>query len=325
MKKILYSLLLIPFTIFGQSPSIYLQNSAVIYLKGSGADIYVQDGTTTAIQSTGTSGFNVVDNGVGSINWNIQANSGTYTIPFISTSNENVPVTIDITTPGTGTYLKISNVDAPSSNYQSFWDLNSVDRYWTLNFDNYTTLPQGDITLGWLDSDNPSSYTSVVLKYYKDVSSGVWTNNGLETTNIPSNPLLLRTTTFPINSHLNTLNSNHTWTLVNPNSVLPIKLIYLKAYPVEDKWINVEWETSTEINNSGFLVYRSIDAQNWDSVGWIRGNNNSTQILKYTFNDNSVKSNTTYYYKLKQIDNDGSYEYTNIVSAIIKSILILMV
>ena len=319
MKKLLYLLLLIPFTIFGQSPSIYLQNGAIIYLKGSGADIYVQDGTTTAIQSTGTSGFNVVDNGVGSINWNIQNNSGTYTIPFISSANEKVPVTIDITSPGTGTYIKVSNVDGPSTNYPTFWDPNSINRYWTLNFDNYTTLPTGNIILGWTYNDVPTSYLDVQLKYYKDVYSGVWTNNELATNNIPSNPTLLRTTTFPINQYLNTLNTHHTWTLVNPNTPLPVELVYLRAFPVENKWIQVEWETATEINNSGFVVERSGDGITWDSLGWVQGANNSTQTNDYRFPDNNVIPNTTYYYRLKQVDNDGAFEYTDIVSARITS------
>jgi len=317
MKKILYLLLLIPFTIFGQSPSIYLQNGAIIYLKGSGADIYVQDGTTTAIQSTGTSGFNVVDNGLGSINWNVQSNYGTYTIPFISTANENIPVTIDIISPGFGTYIGVSSVDGPSTNYPTFWDPNSINRYWTLNFDNYTILPQGNIILGWTYNDVPTTYTDVQLKYYKDVYSGVWTNNELATNNIPSNPTLLRITTFPINLYLNTLNSNHTWTLVNthPDVALPVELISLDAYPVENRWIQIEWRTASEINNSGFVVERSIDGQSWDSIGWVQGANNSNSLQEYRFPDHNVISNKVYYYRLKQVDNDGAFKYSDIVSA----------
>ena len=318
MKKLLYSLLLIPFTIFGQSPSIYLQNGAIVSLKGP-VNIYVQDGTTSAIQSVGTSGFYVTDNGVGTIDWNIQSNTGTYNIPFISTANENVPVTVNITSPGTGTTLKFSNVDGPSSNYQIFWDPNSINRYWTLNFDNYTTLPTGTIVLGWTYNDVPTTYNNVQLKYYKDVYSGVWTNNELATNYIPSITSQLRTTTFPINQYLNTLNSHHTWTLNNPNTPLPVELVSLEAYPIENKWIQVEWQTDVEINNAGFVVERSIDGQTWDSIGWVQGANNSTQLNDYRLLDYNVIQNTVYYYRLKQVDNDGAFDYTYIVTARIVS------
>jgi hypothetical protein len=314
MKTLLLTLLLLPLTIFSQS--IYFQNGATISLKGS-INIYIQDGSSTAIQSTGTSGFYITDNGVGTIDWNIQSNTGTYTIPFISTANENVPVTINITTPGIGTTLKFSNIDGPPTNYPTFWDPNSINRYWNLNFDNYTTLPTGSITIGWTYNDVPTSYLDVQLKYYKDVYSGVWTNNELATNIIPSNPLLLRTTTFPINQYLNTLNSNHTWTLVNPNTPLPVELTIFEAYPVNNEYIMTHWETAIEINNLGFTIERSQDAIHFDSIGFVQGANNSTSTKFYYFPDHQVNKNTLYYYRLKQIDNDGHFVYSNIVSAMI--------
>jgi len=316
MKNLLLALLLLPLTIFSQS--IYFQNGATISLKGS-VNIFVQDGSSIAIQSTGTSGFYITDNGVGTIDWNIQNNTGTYIIPFVSTANENVPVTVDITSPGTGTTAKFSNVDGSPSNYPTFWDPNSINRYWTLNFDNYTTLPTGNVILGWTYNDVPTSYLDVQLKYYKDVYSGVWTNNELATNNVPSNPALLRTTTFPINLYLNTLNSNHTWTLMNPNTSLPVELTIFEAYPVNNEYIMTHWETALEINNFGFTVERSQDAIHFDSIGFVQGYNNSTLTQTYYFPDHQVNKNILYYYRLKQIDNDGHFEYSNIKVAMIQS------
>ena len=206
--------------------SIYFQNGSKISLVG-GAGVFVQSNSSNDIQSNG-GGFYVTDNNVGYVEWNIQSSTGNYEIPFVSTANEYVPIAINITSGGVGSTVKVSNIDIPS-NFPNFSDPNSINRYWTLDFDNYTTLPIGSVQLTFSYYDVPTYFTNVVLKYYKDVYSGVWTNNELATYNIPSNINLIRTTTLPINQYLNTLNSNHKWTLVNPISALPVTLLFFKG------------------------------------------------------------------------------------------------
>jgi len=96
---------------------------------------------------------------------------------------------------------------------------------------------------------------------------------------------------------------------------LPVKMTEFKAVPVDNKYIQLRWTTETEINNSGFLVERSIDGEEYSSIGFVPGNGNSTELHSYTFNDKNVESRKRYYYRLKQIDNDGASEYTKVVTA----------
>ena len=96
---------------------------------------------------------------------------------------------------------------------------------------------------------------------------------------------------------------------------LPVKMTEFKAVPADNKYIQLKWTTETEINNSGFLVERGTDGIEFTSLGFVPGNGNSTELHSYTFNDKNVESRKRYYYRLKQIDNDGTSEYTKIVSA----------
>ena len=96
---------------------------------------------------------------------------------------------------------------------------------------------------------------------------------------------------------------------------LPVELINFTATAINNEYIHLDWATALEINNDGFELQRSTDAQNWTNIAWINGNDNSTTAKFYSHNDMQVAQNITHYYRLKQIDNDGQFEYSNIVNA----------
>ncbi|MFN8288054.1 MAG: LamG-like jellyroll fold domain-containing protein [Chitinophagales bacterium] len=96
---------------------------------------------------------------------------------------------------------------------------------------------------------------------------------------------------------------------------LPVEMIYLEANAVDNSFIQVRWATALEINNQGFSVERSVDGINFSAIAWVDGHNNSTVQQNYTYNDNQVQPGVVYYYRLKQIDFDGQFEYTDVVSA----------
>ncbi len=99
------------------------------------------------------------------------------------------------------------------------------------------------------------------------------------------------------------------------SQALPIQMIYLEANAINNTYIKVSWATATEINNDGFEVERSTDGQNWSVLGFVDGHDNSTVQNNYSFDDMNVAAGIVYYYRLRQIDNDGQFEYTDIVSA----------
>lgn len=101
----------------------------------------------------------------------------------------------------------------------------------------------------------------------------------------------------------------------NQNNALPVTLLYLEASPVNNQYINVAWSTSLEINNAGFYVMRSTDAIHFTTLGWVPGHGNSTSTQVYAYNDYAVVPNVVYYYKLRQVDNNGHVNETTIVDA----------
>lgn len=98
---------------------------------------------------------------------------------------------------------------------------------------------------------------------------------------------------------------------------LPVEMMYLQAEDINNSFIKLSWGTATEINNQGFEVQRSTDALSWNAIGWVDGHNNSTVQLHYDFDDHNVQPNIVYYYRLKQVDFDGHFEHTGMVSEMI--------
>jgi len=74
--------------------------------------------------------------------------------------------------------------------------------------------------------------------------------------------------------------------------------------------VNLRWITATELNNFGFEIERRDDYSNYNSIGFVDGKGTSTNRVTYNFEDNNL-SNNRYYYRLKQLDFDGSFEYSN--------------
>ena len=100
------------------------------------------------------------------------------------------------------------------------------------------------------------------------------------------------------------------WIQGGGGSSLPIKLMYFEARQNEGK-VNLDWATSTEINNDFFTVERSSDGEHFEPVLTKSGAGNSTTNLYYQAIDISPLSGYTFY-RLKQTDYDGHYTYSEV-------------
>ncbi len=78
----------------------------------------------------------------------------------------------------------------------------------------------------------------------------------------------------------------------------------------------LNWVTATELNNSGFQIERhktkDETGEEWENIGFVNGNGTTTETHAYSFVDQNTVAGKSYY-RLKQIDFDGSFEYSNIV------------
>ena len=93
--------------------------------------------------------------------------------------------------------------------------------------------------------------------------------------------------------------------------VVPVELISFSA-SVTGNSIILNWSTATELNNSGFEIERKLPNSNWERIGFILGAGSTTENRTYSYYDDSL-SLGLYSYRLKQIDFDGSFEYSKTI------------
>jgi hypothetical protein len=91
---------------------------------------------------------------------------------------------------------------------------------------------------------------------------------------------------------------------------LPIVLSEFRAKVVGHSTL-LTFTTATELNNSHFVIERSSNNQTWAEIGQVRGAGTSTEEQSYTFTDEKPLVGANYY-RLKQVDFDGKYEYSPI-------------
>ncbi|HBS87203.1 MAG: hypothetical protein A2W91_03210 [Bacteroidetes bacterium GWF2_38_335] len=82
--------------------------------------------------------------------------------------------------------------------------------------------------------------------------------------------------------------------------------------------VELNWSTYSEINNDFFEVQRSINGLDFQKIGKVSGNGNSNSYIEYTFTDGETPAGTVYY-RLKQTDYDGKYEYSEIIAATVSA------
>jgi hypothetical protein len=106
-------------------------------------------------------------------------------------------------------------------------------------------------------------------------------------------------------------NGNIFWVGGSPN---PVELSSFSAVILENG-IKLKWRTETEINNYGFEIERVLsDSQNliWKKIEFVDGHGNSNSPKDYSFSDMNLTVGK-YYYRLKQIDTDGKFEYSKVI------------
>ena len=101
------------------------------------------------------------------------------------------------------------------------------------------------------------------------------------------------------------------------NGGVPVELTsFTAAANGED--VILSWSTATELNNLGFEIQRSIEGDEFFTVGFVDGHGTTTEQHNYTYSDKNLE-NSKYYYRLKQVNYDGSYEYSDVVEVEFKA------
>lgn len=143
---------------------------------------------------------------------------------------------------------------------------------------NYTNLESYE---SWLGGDNPSVITLNPERYY--IICVFYYEYDY-------------TTTYP-------------YSIIVEDWALPVELTSFYSQ-INGNTVVLKWNTATEVKNYGFEIERKPENGNWNRIGFVQGMGNSNSPKSYSFTDNDISSGI-YLYRLKQIDTDGSYEYSD--------------
>ncbi len=98
---------------------------------------------------------------------------------------------------------------------------------------------------------------------------------------------------------------------------LPVRLTMLQAKLTNDNNAQVKWQTGYEYNSAKFVVQRSTDKVKWSVRGEVKSQGNSSTNTNYQFNDDVSGLSNTVYYRLVQVDLDGTNTTSKMVSVVL--------
>ncbi|GAA5219565.1 T9SS type A sorting domain-containing protein [Membranihabitans marinus] len=102
------------------------------------------------------------------------------------------------------------------------------------------------------------------------------------------------------------------------NRTTPIELLSFQAEVMNESTVKIDWVTSSELNNDYFEIERSRDGLTWEKITQVNGSGTTQTTQYYTITDLQPYSGKTWY-RLKQVDLDGSFSYSNTEEANINS------
>ncbi|MCZ2222218.1 MAG: M12 family metallo-peptidase [Chitinophagales bacterium] len=229
----------------------------------------------------------------------IQGTAYTLVVGSFSDNQPALPFNYNIGYSGAGTLYSGSGIYTdPGSNYSyNYVIVNNAtniikDISSTANLSNAATYPSG-------------SFTVYGLSYLNAHSSAIHAFIGSSFESF-TNAIATQPNSYCANLSKNTVS-------VNISGVVPVTFTQLTAKKNENHVI-LNWGTVTEINSSHFIVERSSTGRDFvNSIGKITAAGNSTIKHDYTFTDINPNKGVNYY-RVKQVDRDGAYTYSNTVS-----------
>lgn len=187
----------------------------------------------------------------------------------------------------------------------------SIAMTWQIDAEHQPTSGR-NLTLSWLPQFDNSVDTSMVVVYRNEGSGWQYYAGPMSVSGTPRQ-ITINTTGFS------------TWTIGGADAPLAVELRSF-AVTAEQLGVLLTWNTATEQNNYGFdIERRSVEvgstpiqtAENaWKKIGFVAGHGSSNSPHSYSYPDANAVSGT-YVYRLKQIDNDGVYKYSNEVEVTI--------
>lgn len=242
----------------------------------------------------------LIQNGIG-----LGGRTGSIIFP-VGTNNSFNPVVLNNT--GVNDNFSVKVIEGVFDTYtgetgNSIFNNNAVNKTWFINEQN-TGGSNASLTLQWNSLDELSGFSNA-NSYIARNAGSTWLSSASGAA-VGTNP------------YTRTLNSITSFTPfgVASGGTLPVKLIRFTGV-LSNGITNLNWVTASELNNKGFELQRSLNGIDFENIGFVKGVVNSNAVNKYEFNDNlstiNHQQSTAIYYRLKQVDFDGSFEYSNTI------------
>ncbi|GAA5021578.1 hypothetical protein GCM10011506_02560 [Marivirga lumbricoides] len=155
-------------------------------------------------------------------------------------------------------------------------------------------------------SDEPAERQELQVLAWNNATSS-WDNFGggnFSSGNTQSQGSFLSASDVTFSERVITLGSG------DASNPLPVELVYFTAEN-RNTTVDLEWQTASEFNNDFFEVQRSFDGKSFEVIGLVEGNGTVNQLINYGFTDYSPLAGETYY-RLRQVDYNGDYEFSPI-------------
>ncbi len=342
MKKLIFLLSICFFAICNlqlQAQSrMVINNNAYLVIDNS-AYLVIDNSNANALAVAGTGGRIISEAENDRIKWNISTATGAYSIPWstsVATGAVKIPLSVTVTGAGVGAGNVIFSTYETSADNNTPWQsgitnmcssvtsldgsLLAVDRFWQINANGYGTKPAVNMTIAYNPAANELAGTNTLVETNLQaqrfnagavaggpcyVGVGSW-----ETTLFGTNNAAVDNVT---NIIVPAADFFKDWILVDNLSPLPIELVSFEA-SCKNGEVEIKWITQSEINNDYFMVEKSYDAVTFFELTKVQGAGNSSVVTYYSVIDPNPSSGVAYY-RLKQVDFDGTITYHDVASS----------
>jgi len=338
MRTWLTFIFLSGFALHAQTSLILNDESRVVMSGGTSVSsvfVVVNNSNTGAIITTGTGGAIVSESEFNRVRMLHSNSVGTVVVPFVSANgllDEDIPVTVDITSSGTSTgHIDYSTWETADNN--SIWPsdvthltnattgmasdgTNLVDRFWVIDAASYVTKPSATIQLSYNDNNEiegtngiTSANESMLVAQKFNPTSGTWNGTATGISGLYGNwiapnrveDIVVDNTSF-----------HASWAISLSNQALPVEYTNIMV-ECENEERKVTWQCGSETNNDFFEIEHSADGSIFQYFDRINGSGNTVSATAYQL---SVPNTTEFsYIRLVQQDFDGHRAISKIVTA----------
>jgi hypothetical protein len=283
-------------------------------LKFTNGKVYLGDFNMSLGQNCVTSGTCSADNcivlnGAGIVTKNFYYDLySPLIIPIADSKGRYAPITINAFTSGTTAgYFSFTTKNEKDPYNTS--TTNYLKRHWDIVVGDFTIAPTVTMTFQYNSTyDIIGTESLIVGGIY---SGGLW--SPLSNVNTTSHSFMAINKTIAANK------SNTIHITGGEEGAMPVQLNSFTS-SVNKNEVKLNWQTASEINNSGFEIYRKLTGStDYSKIGFVKGNGTINTQSNYSFTDRNMTSGK-YSYRLKQIDNNGNYEYFNLENDVVVGI-----